>query len=61
MSQAYHNNNSTESLTNASAFPEDSPSVFVPAIDLRSVDTLRQIPNKPGWYRWWAPESITEL
>lgn len=36
---------------------DDGPGVTIPAKDLRDKEKLKTIPNdKPGWYRWWAPE-----
>jgi len=34
---------------------------FVRAKDLRTKENLQKIPaDKPGWYRWWAPEKALE-
>lgn len=51
-------NLSNESTATASL--SESPSVvFLSASKLRLRETLRQVPDKPGWYRWWAPESVS--
>jgi hypothetical protein len=55
------------SIKTQSAEPLDTPKSFSQAIvvqakDLRDKRNLNRVPNdKPGWYRWWAPEKALAL
>ena len=34
--------------------------MLIPAKKLREKEILKQIPNKPGYYKWWAPKKLTK-
>lgn len=50
--------NLSNEATATASLSESTAAAFVPARNLRLREALRQIPDKPGWYRWWAPESV---
>lgn len=54
----YNLSNEATTTTTTASLCESTAAAFVPACNLRLREALRQVPDKPGWYRWWAPESV---